>query len=393
MKHLFGVLALLALGALTACLGSSAAPPLRVTLEGGGATATVGRPWRATLVVRPASAGRPVVTLRGPSERALSLRRVARGRYALRAVFDGAGRWRVEARLHGRRFLLRTVVARAPAPAQVVLRGPGQLTLDGSGRFLITENEGGRIVRVDPATGKVAVVQVITSPFGIALAPGGELYATSDDRLLRLGADGSQSVVARSEGGLDIGPVAVDGAGDVFFFTEGRFYRVDRQSGAVSRYGGTGSDGFGGDGETVDRATFGRPHGLLIARDGALLVSDSENGRIRRIDPVSRIVTTIATGLGFPSGMALAPDGSLYVADVERNTVRRVAPGGAVTVVAGTGSDASSGDGGPATAASLAVPSSVAVLPDGTIYVTEARSGRIRRIDAAGTITSLPLSR
>jgi len=383
----------LVVAALVPLLGagaSAAAPVPRVTIQGGGSTAIVGRPWRATLVVRPASAGRPAVALRGPGVRAASVRRVGPGRYAVRGVFTLPGRWRVEARLRGRRFLLRTVVARAPAAVPIVLRGPSQIAVDAAGRLLISENEGGRIDRVDPASGQVQLVRTITSPYGIALSRAGELYATSDDRVLRLGGDGGgEAVVARSANGLDIGPVVVDDAGNAFYFTDGRIYRVDRRSGAVTPYAGTGSDGFGGDGGAADQATFGRPHGLAFAADGALLVSDSENGRIRRIDPVDRVVRTVATGLGFPTGLAVAPDGSMYLGDVQTNSVHRVAPGGAVTRVAGTGVDATSGDGGPATAAALAVPSAVAITVDGTIYVTEARSGRIRRIDASGTITSL----
>ena len=382
----------LVVAALVPLLGagaSAAAPVPRVRIQGGGSTAIVGRSWRATLVVRPASAGRPAVALRGPRVRAASVRRVGPGRYAVRGVFTLPGRWRVEARLRGRRFLLRTVVARAPAAVPIVLRGPSQIAVDAAGRLLISQNEGGRIDRVDPATGQVQLVRTITSPYGIALSRAGELYATSDDRVLRLEAGGGTTVVGRSDSGLDIGPVVVDDAGNAFYFTDGRIYRVDRQSGAVTPYAGTGSDGFGGDGGPADQATFGRPHGLAFAADGALLVSDSENGRIRRIDPVDRVVRTVATGLGFPTGLAVAGDGSIYVGDVQSNSVHRVAPGDAVTRVAGTGVDATSGDGGPAAAAALSVPSAVAISPAGTIYVTEARSGRIRRIDASGTITSL----
>ena len=182
--------------------------------------------------------------------------------------------------------------------------------------------------------------------------------------------------------------LAADPSGGVFAFTENRLYRLEPGAAALSAYGGTGVQGFGGDGGPVSAATFGRPHGLAIAPDGALIVSDSENGRIRRVDPVTRIVTTIASA-GFTGGVAVGPDGAVYVAAFQANQVRRIVPSGAVTTVAGTGTPASTGDGGPAVAAALRGPISVAVAADGTIYVGEGQPGRIRRIAPDGTIRTL----
>lgn len=73
--------------------------------------------------------------------------------------------------------------------------------------------------------------------------------------------------------------------------------------------------------------------------------------------------------------------------DQSANRVRKVTPEGIITTVAGTGSEGISADGGPATAASLNVPTGVAVDGSGNIYVTV--GGRIRRVDRAGIITTL----
>ncbi len=73
--------------------------------------------------------------------------------------------------------------------------------------------------------------------------------------------------------------------------------------------------------------------------------------------------------------------------DQSANQVRKVTPEGIITTVAGTGSEGISADGGPATAASLNVPTGVAVDGSGNIYVTV--GGRIRRVDRAGIITTL----
>jgi hypothetical protein len=88
-----------------------------------------------------------------------------------------------------------------------------------------------------------------------------------------------------------------------------------------------------------------------------------------------------------PQGLAIAPDGSIYVADTDNDRVRRIAPDGVVTTVAGTGTEGFSGDGGPATAAQLTQPVSVAITPDGGFLVGD--GVRLRRVDASGTITTI----
>ena len=140
----------------------------------------------------------------------------------------------------------------------------------------------------------------------------------------------------------------------------------------------------------MDAATFAGPHGLTFASDGALIVSDTGNGRVRRIDTTTRVVTTIASGLEGPFDVEAGADGSVYVAENAGNRVLRVNRTGAVSVVAGTGAAGSSGDGGPAAAAAVGGPVGLA-LDDAqhALYVVEV-GGRIRRVDlATGGITGL----
>src|SRR5262249_13763054 len=126
--------------------------------------------------------------------------------------------------------------------------------------------------------------------------------------------------------------------------------------------------------------------------------------RIRRID-AGGVITTIA-GVG-PSGFAgdggLATDadlfgpgalafdhaGNLYVADANNNRIRRIDAAGVITTVAGTGDMGPAGDGGPATAAQLFQPNGVALDTLGNIYIADTGNNLIRRIDSAGIITTV----
>src|SRR5262249_37474022 len=95
-----------------------------------------------------------------------------------------------------------------------------------------------------------------------------------------------------------------------------------------------------------------------------------------------------------PWSIAVAPDGSLYIADMFNNRIRRVGPDGIITTVAGSGDYGSgdygfSGDGGPATQAQLGLPTGVAVAPDGSLYIADMFNNRIRRVGPDGIIATI----
>ncbi|HEV8628193.1 MAG TPA: NHL repeat-containing protein [Acidimicrobiia bacterium] len=162
--------------------------------------------------------------------------------------------------------------------------------------------------------------------------------------------------------------------------------------------------GFGGDGGPARLASLRCPHSVIVGPDGAVIIADSGNQRIRRVD-INGVITTVAgTGeSGFsgdggpataarlkdPKGLALAHDGSVLIADSLNNRIRRVDGYGVITTIAGTGAETDSGDGGPATAASLTRPRTLAVTADGSILVAEPWANRIRRIDPQGIISTV----
>ncbi|MEV5725252.1 serine/threonine protein kinase [Streptomyces pharetrae] len=142
----------------------------------------------------------------------------------------------------------------------------------------------------------------------------------------------------------------------------------------------------------------------VAAGGGAFFVADHANHRIRRIDGDGTLTTIAGDGLrgfagdgadaararlGFPSSLAVAPDGGVLVADEMNHRIRRIDPSGIIDTIAGDGSrtgDHGNGDGGPADRARLDAPCAVAVDGAGSVYIGEAGSRSVRRIDGDGVI-------
>lgn len=171
--------------------------------------------------------------------------------------------------------------------------------------------------------------------------------------------------------------------------------------GSITTFAGTVS-GYAGDGEPATAALLNRPEGMAVAPDGAVLVADSQNHRIRRIAPNGIITTVVGDGvadltgdggpafnasLNTPTDVVFGPDGSYYIADSLNHRLRRVAPNGIITTFAGS-VQGLAGDGGPATSARLSVPRELATMPDGALLIADVANHRIRRI-AAGVITTV----
>lgn len=178
--------------------------------------------------------------------------------------------------------------------------------------------------------------------------------------------------------------------------------KLDRK-GVLTIIAGTGEGGFGGDGEAATKAQLFSPHDLLFDREGNLLIADTNNHRIRRIDQRG-VITTIAgngkaayagdngpaitASLNNPQSIAVDRDGNLLIADTYNHVVRRVDQSGKITTFAGT-IGGFGGDGGEATKAQMSLPMAVAAAPDGNVYVSDGGNSRIRQITPDGKIKTI----
>jgi sugar lactone lactonase YvrE len=162
----------------------------------------------------------------------------------------------------------------------------------------------------------------------------------------------------------------------------------------------------GDDGPATD-AQLNGPIGLAVDHQGAIFITDTLNGRIRRVTPDGTI-TTIAGGgyrapwddagvpateatLNHPDGVAVDRDRNVYVADTFNHRVRRVDADGTITTIAGSpyGTAGFAGDGGPATEALLNRPTGVAVSRRGELYIADEYNHRIRRVGTHGRISTV----
>src|SRR5437870_4390997 len=323
----------------------------------------------------------------------------------------------------------------ALAPTQYFDRTEG-ITPDGAGGFYFSSSPENRVYRVAAdgvlsliagtgtsgfsGDGGPAVSARLSYPGNLVVDGGGNLYIADwgNDRIRKVNTDGIISTIAgngkegfEGDGGPATsaslnGPrgVAVDPAGNVYIADRGnsRIRKVDTV-GLISTIAGNGTFGFSGDGGLATAASFDA-WSLAADVSGSLYITDPRNHRVRKVNAAGIISTVAGEGgdsfggdggpatlaeLIQPLGVAVDPAGNVYIADEGSNRIRKVNTAGIISTIAGNGKQGFDGDGGPATSASLYEPSGVAVDPAGNVYISDAGSLRIRKVDTAGTITTI----
>lgn len=254
-------------------------------------------------------------------------------------------------------------------------------------------------------------------PAGIAIAADGTIFVADNQNhaIRRIATNGVVTTLA----GLLGTPGSADGSRTTARFDsptglalgpDGAIYVSDTGNHTVRRITANGVvttlAGFAGNADYADgsatSARFNQPLGLAVAPDGTVFVADSGNHLIRVIATNGTVSVLAgnpetfgsADGTGTnaffnnPVGLALAPDGSLFVSDANNFTLRRVTAAGVVTTLAGAAGQDGSAD-GPAASARFGKPAELALAPNGTLYIADAAHHTIRRLTPDGRVSTI----
>ena len=328
------LLALVAASCAASSGGSAVAPP-RLSAPPSGLEPGV--PWQARLTA-PAGGTRPVVSATdGTRTLRFTAARRSRGTYTVRLSFPHTGSWRLATVVGGRRHALH------PVRVTLDVVEAYKVVVDRDGTLLVADaNHGnGRVVRIDPATGRRSVaVRPGGRVYSVAVGPDGLVYVVAANRVWRIETNGRLAPIAEL---VDAFAVA---------FAPGRLY-VSQQTSPVIK--------------AVDLATgtvrsfasgFDQPLGMTTLADGMLLVADSHHGKVVALTP-DGAATTFHDGMTLPVDVSLGRDGTVLVVDhVAHDAPGRILRRGAdgrVTVLS--------------EGRAIAL-TSAAEAPDGTVYAT-----------------------
>ena len=307
-----------------------------------------------------------------------------------------------------------------PATA-AMLSSPSGVAVDGAGSLYIADslNNAVRKVTADgiittvvgngqqgySGDGGPAAGAQVNTPKGVAVDAAGNLYVadTGNNRIRRVAPDGAIVTVAGTGDGEIQGPedVAVDAAGNL--------YVTDSGNNSVRKVTP--------DGTIVTVCSLNGTHGVALDGSGNLYVAyywygfrdvgawhwrDYGEGGVAKVTPdgtVTVVPGTYVSGQGTmagdvplygPAGVAADGAGNLYVSytgyfEGYHEQILKLAPDGTITTAAGTGECGDSGDGGPATSATLCRPKGLAVDAAGSVYIADSGNYSIRVLVPLGT--------
>ena len=199
--------------------------------------------------------------------------------------------------------------------------------------------------------------------------------------------------------------VCADAAGNVYITDlENNVVRKVNAAGIINTIVGNSVPGYSGDGGPATNAQLSGPVSVKTDHAGNVYISELNNGCIRKVN-TSGIITTIAgngtTGysgdggpatdatLNHPCGFFIDGSGNIYIADALNNCIRMINASGIISTIAGSATSGYSGDGGPATAALLYGPIDITGDREGNLYVADNENNAVRKINTSGIITTV----
>lgn len=324
--------------------------------------------------------------------------------------------------------------ARLDAPQGIAFDAAGNLYIADSGNHVVRKINGGGTITTVAGTGTagfnagdvVATAAQLSSPNAIAIGNTGKIYISDGGNLrIRVVDSGAISTVAgggilSGTGGLATSAllsspsaIALDSAQNLYIaespFGGGDVRVVSQADGKIRAFAGGVSGPTNGDDGLATAARLLGPTSVAIDSDGTAYIAENGSitsiGAIRRV-AVSGIITTVVgngksnysgnNGLATnaqmrrPASISFDRDGNGYIVDTANAVVRKIDAAGVITTVAGsTAGDNSSGDGFAATLAELYGPYGAAVDRTGNIFITETGNSAIRRVDGVTGIISL----
>ncbi|HXB12777.1 MAG TPA: T9SS type A sorting domain-containing protein, partial [Bacteroidia bacterium] len=269
--------------------------------------------------------------------------------------------------------------------------GPNGVFIDTAGNIYVADEYNNRIREINPITNTIKTI----AGNGAAGFSGDNGFPTSAELLYPM------SVTVDLKGDIFIADMINDRIREISAITK-KIKTIAGNGYNAKNWGG----GYSGDGGQATAAELYQPQGVAVDNKNNLYIADTWNDRIRKVNLTTGIISTVAgtgnwnyTGdggpataadLGIPTSIRLDAYGNLYIADFYNNVVRQVSVwDSTITTIAGTGNQSYGGDGGPAGSAYLDLPHGTVVDPSGNLYISDYGNNRIRKISAPLAINEL----
>ena len=269
-----------------------------------------------------------------------------------------------------------------PKPRPIPIAEPGALAIDYQGGLAVADRKLNRVVRIDLRTGaRRILVAGLREIDAVTYDDQFRLYVGSANRIYRIDGrrkvllagtatraytgDGGPATAASLDG---LGGFDVDHDETIVLSEYDNRIRFIGPDGKISTIAGTGEEGYAGDGGPATKALLEHPHDIATRADREVVIADSQNGVLRRVDPAG-VITTLAKGFRAPVAVQGGAGNSLFVADAGANAIYKLTPDGSSRRIVGRAT----------------TPAYLSVDENDTIYVSElAGARRVLLIPRAG---------
>ena len=243
---------------------------------------------------------------------------------------------------------MRTQRSRSQSRARSPSWSRGALAIDYQGGLAVADRKLNRVVRIDLRTGaRRILVAGLREIDAVTYDDQFRLYVGSANRIYRIDGrrkvllagtatraytgDGGPATAASLDG---LGGFDVDHDETIVLSEYDNRIRFIGPDGKISTIAGTGEEGYAGDGGPATKALLEHPHDIATRADREVVIADSQNGVLRRVDPAG-VITTLAKGFRAPVAVQGGAGNSLFVADAGTNAICKLTPDGSSRRVVG----------------------------------------------------------